>query len=187
MFHPGKWAAAYINSLEAEGASYEDGIDILGILASWVKSLPAGMPGGIFGRTAAEKAEEMIREGITEINVSTAACEITIRFLVLMIKKNTVRYIDEVIGETRKLYNKKTGVLSVSAEYALPPDEDLESRIKEAVKKQSGALEVEYSGRVNPDLIGGYRLRIGDELIDASIRLQLQKLKALLIVDGGNQ
>jgi len=182
MFHPGHWAAAYINSLEVEGASYEDGICVLGILASWVASLP----GGVFGRTAAEEVEKLIRDGAAKINVSTAAWETTLRFLVLMVAKNTVRYIDAVIGEIKKLHNKKTGVLSVSAEYALPPDGDFESRIIDTVKKQSGALKVEYSGRVNPDLIGGYRLRIGDELIDASIRSQLQQLEALLTVDGGN-
>jgi len=186
MFHPGRWAAAYIHSLEEEGASLEEGIEVLGILASWVTSLPAGRPGGIFGRTAAREAEKLIRDGAAKIDVSTSAWETTLRFFVLMMAKNTVRYIDAVIGEIKKIYNKKNGVLPVSAEYALPPGPDFESRIIDTVKKQSGALKVEYSGQLNPDLIGGYRLRIGDELIDASIRSQLRQLEALLAVDGGN-
>lgn len=190
MFHPGHWAAAYINSLEKEGGDIEDSVAILSILASWVRSLP----GEVFGKSAAEKLETLIRKGIAEMNVSPgndaslAAQEIAIRFIVFMVKKNTVRYIVPVINEIKKMQNKKNGVLCVLAEYALPPDGDFESRIKEAVKKKTGAQKIEYSGQVNADLIGGYRLRIGDTVIDASIRSQLSKLEVLLAetVDGGN-
>lgn len=45
---------------------------------------------------------------------------------------------------------------------------------------------MELTGQVKEELIGGYRLRIGDEIIDASIRSQLQKMEACL-AGGGNQ
>jgi len=192
MFHPEPWAAAYINSLEKEGARFEDGIAILGILVSWVKSLPARNLGEVSGSTAAKRMETLIRKGIAEMNVSSAydaslpALETAIRFLVLAVRKNAIRYIDQVINEIKKSLDKKNGVLTISAEYAITPDGDFESRIKEAIKKKTGANKVEYSGKLNKDLIGGYRLRIGDTVMDASIRSQLSKLEALLAVDGGH-
>ena len=192
MFHPEPWAAAYINSLEKEGARFEDGIAILGILVSWVKSLPARNLGEVSGSAAAKRMETLIRKGIAEMNVSSAydaslpALETAIRFLVLAVRKNAIRYIDQVINEIKKSLDKKNGVLTISAEYAITPDGDFESRIKEAIKKKTGANKVEYSGKLNKDLIGGYRLRIGDTVMDASIRSQLSKLEALLAVDGGH-
>jgi len=56
MFIPGHWASAFINSLETQGAEAKDGIEALGILASWVRSLP----GAVFGSSAAEKVEKQV-------------------------------------------------------------------------------------------------------------------------------
>ena len=190
MFHPGYWAAAYLNSLEKEGAGFEDSFAMLGILSSWAKSLP----GEVFGCSAAQKIETLIRRGVAEKKLSGGE-EIAVRFLILMIKKNRFRYIDTVIDEIKRSLDNKNRVLSVSAEYALPPGGDFEFRIKEAVKKQTGAHEVKYSGKTRPELIGGYRLRIGDTVIDASILSRLSKLEDQLITgadwagpaaDGGN-
>jgi len=185
MFNSGHWAAAYINSLEKAGGNVEDGITILGILASWAKSLP----GEVFGSFAAVKLEMLVRKGVSEKNgVFSPALETSLRFFVLMVKKNKLKYIDPVIREINKLFEGKNGVLPVFVEYAFPPGKEFEVRIKEALKKQTGAQKVEYSGQVNRELIGGYRLRIGDTVIDASIRSQLNKLEALLASPaiGGN-
>jgi F-type H+-transporting ATPase subunit delta len=180
MFIPGQWAAAFINSLEREGAEIEDGIETLKVLSSWINSLP-----GVSG-SGAEKLEALIRQGMKKTGNSSRAREVAVRFLVLMVKKNTIRHIDLVIDKMRKLLDKKRGVVSASVEYAMPKDAADEERIKEAIKKRTGAARVDLSGRVNPELIGGYRLRIGDEIIDASIRSQLLQMETCLAGDGGN-
>jgi len=104
-----------------------------------------------------------------------------------VVRKNIIRHIDPVIAEAKKILDRKNGIVQVSAEYAFPPGEDFEFRIMERIKKQTGAVRVDITGQVNPRLIGGYRLRIGDEIIDASVRLQLRKLETCLASgDGGN-
>jgi len=46
---------------------------------------------------------------------------------------------------------------------------------------------VELTGQINTELIGGYRLKIEDERIDASVRRQLLEMEACLAaVDGGS-
>lgn len=42
-------------------------------------------------------------------------------------------------------------------------------------RKTSGEPKIEY--KTNPDLIAGFTLRIGDELIDASVSRKLESLK----------
>jgi F-type H+-transporting ATPase subunit delta len=183
MFHPGHWAAAFINSLDREGADSGEGVEVLGVLASWIRALP----GEVFGSSPACKAERLIREGLAKSGTVSPAGEIAARFIALMIRKNAIRHIDPVIDEAKKLLNRKRGVVAVFAEYAFPAGADVESRISEIIKRKTGAAGVELVGRVRPELIGGCRLRIGDEIIDASIRSQMRRLEAHLAVAYGGR
>ena len=172
MFHPGHWAAALINSIEREGGEIEDGIEFFKALASWVKRLP----GGTSGSYAAKKMEKLIRAELTKKGVFLSpGQEAALCAFLLAVQKNAVRHIDSVTEKANALLNKKRGVIAVSVEYAVPAGED-ESRIKEEIKKRSAAARVELTEHFNAELIGGYRLRIGDEIIDASVRSQLRKL-----------
>jgi len=183
------WAEAFINTLEKDGCRIEDGIEALEVFASQVSSLR----GTVFGRSAAEKLEALLRDGMKKAGVSSPAYEAALCFIVLMVRKNAFRHVDRVIDEVNKILDKKNGIVRVVVEYAAAPGKDDssakpidEERIKEWVKKRSGAARVEMLTHNNQGLIGGYRLRIGDEIIDASVRSQLRELEACLSAsDGG--
>ena len=178
MFYPGHWAMAFVNTLERD---HEDGFETLKLLASWVTSLH----GEVFGRAAASKIEKLIREAAAGVTLS-AAQETAIRFVVLMVKKSVIRHAASVIAEIKKLLDRKNNVLAVSLESALPAGKEFEERVKEVLTKQTGAARVEITGKINPRLIGGYRLRIEDKIIDASILSQLRRMEARLsAVHGG--
>jgi len=129
--------------------------------------------------------EKLIRDGITKnggalsIGQETALCT-----FLLMVQKNAIRHIDSVIEKTRELLDKKRGVIAVTVEYAIPAGDEAKSRIKEEIKKRSAAARVDLTEQVNAGLIGGYRLRIGDEIIDASVRSQLRKLADHLAIQS---
>jgi len=207
MFSGGAWAEAFINTLETEGAKtgegiyatgiyansiYAEGIEALEIFAPCISSLR----GIAFGSAAAEKLEALFREGLKKAGVSSHAYETALRFIILMVRKNVFRHIGRVLDEAKKLLDKKNRIVRAIVEYAAAPGEDAagaksakfmdEGRIKELIKKRSGAAGVEIVTRNNPELVGGYRLRIGDEVIDASIQSQLKKLAdSLASGDGG--
>jgi len=176
MFHCGRWAEAFVNTLEKEGGDADEGLEFLKVLASWVKKLP----GDVFGSYAAKMAETLAYDAMDKAGAVSAARETAVRFIALVIKKNRIRHIDGIVKKVKSILDKKRGIIEVSAEYAFPFDDVMEARIIEELKKQTGAARVELTGKVNPGLIGGYRLRIGDEIIDASIRLQLRKLLEVL-------
>jgi F-type H+-transporting ATPase subunit delta len=182
MFNCKPWAAAFVNSLGKGDNETEDGLNTLNALASWTSSLPHA----VFGRSAAEKLEPLIREAISGAGRISSGQETAIRFFLLAAKKNKALYINSIISEIIKILNKKRGVVIASVEYAYKPEEGFANLITETIKKRTGASRVELTGQVKEELIGGYRLRIGDEIIDASIRSQLQKMEACL-AGGGNQ
>jgi len=181
MFLAGRWANAFINSIENAGGNPEEGIEDLTFLASEVKA----MRGCVFGRSAAEKLEPLIRKGLSQDGPVSVSMEIALRFLLLMISKNTFRRFDSIMREIKSALNKKRGLIPISLESAFEPDDEFKSRLTEAVKKRTGAAMVELKLCLNPALIGGYRLRIGNEIIDASVRSQLGQLLTSL-QHGGN-
>jgi len=177
MFMSKQWASAFINSIEKEGGDIDDSINIL-------KALAASLPGTVYGRAAAIKLEPLVRGAIPEVKQGQ---EIAIRFFLLMVKKNVICYVDSVIGEIKKTLDKRSGVIKVIAEYAFEPGKDFISAIKESIKKRTGAASVELTGQIKKELIGGYRLKIEDEVIDASVSRQLLEMEeCLTAVDGGS-
>jgi F-type H+-transporting ATPase subunit delta len=192
MFAGRAWAEAFINTLESEGCKIEEGIEALEIFAPLISSLR----GIAFGSSAAERMEVLLREGMKKAGVSSPAYETALRFIILMVRKNAFRRIGSVLVEAKKILDRKNRIVRIVVEYAAAPGEDAagaksakfmdEGRVKELIKKRSGAAGVEMVMRNNKELLGGYRLRIGDEIIDASVRSQLKKLAASLATgDGG--
>jgi F-type H+-transporting ATPase subunit delta len=174
MFVPRRWAAAFVN---ATGGEAGEGFVVLGILSAWIKSLP----GAVFGSYAAKRLEGLIAAGAEK----TGAGEPEIlkkcsRFVCLLVKRDLFTHIDPVLREIEKILNEQKGILPVIAESALPMDGELEAFVTGELKKRKGAAELRLEKRLNPDLIGGLRLRIGDEVIDASLRGQLQRMAAEL-------
>jgi F-type H+-transporting ATPase subunit delta len=174
MFISQRWAAAFINSM---GDQAGEGFIVLGILSAWIKELP----GAVFGSRDAKRLERLIMEGVEKTGAGKAEipgkCS---RFVCLLIKKDLFRHIDPVLREIEKILNEQKGILPVIAESAQPLDEELEALIAGDLKKRKGATEVRLEKRINPALVGGLRLRIGDEVIDASLRGQLQRMAAEL-------
>jgi len=177
MFKSKQWASAFINSIQREGGDIEDSVKM-------IKALAASLPETVCGRAAATRLEPLVRGAIPETKQGQ---EIAIRFFLLMVKKNVICHVDSVIGEIKKILDKRSGAIKVIAEYAFEPGKEFISEIEELIKKQTGAVSVELTGQINKKLIGGYRLKIEDEVIDASVSRQLLEMEACLAaVDGGS-
>ena len=52
--------------------------------------------------------------------------------------------------------------------------------IRRLVTQQTGHADVQLTEKVDPELIGGFVLRVGDNQIDDSVRTSLRKLRTSL-------
>jgi F-type H+-transporting ATPase subunit delta len=170
MFVPQRWAAAFINAM---GDKAGEGFTVLGILSAWIKELP----GAVFGSLAAKRLERLTGKEAEKIGPGEAEilrkCS---RFVCLLVKRDLFKHIDPVLREIEKILNGQRGILPVIVESALPLDGELEALITEGVKKRKGAAELRLEKRINPVFIGGIRLRMADEVIDASLCGQLRRM-----------
>ena len=179
MFSPQRWAGAFIHTM---GNDCEEAFAILKILNEWAKKLP----GDISGTANAMQAEKAVRKAAEHLGIKDSRpVEGALRFLVLIIRKGNLRYCDKIINEIDRQLDANKKTFTVILEYVFPPGKELEEQICETVKKRIGAAEVRIVKKPEPSLIGGFRLRIGDEVIDASVLSQLRKMEADLALDPG--
>jgi F-type H+-transporting ATPase subunit delta len=100
--------------------------------------------------------------------------------IALMIRRGRFHQLPQIAAEFRRLDNARQGITIATATSAAPltPDEvrELTTRLEEST---SGPVELTV--QVDPSLLGGLVVRIGDRLIDGSVRGRLERLRNQLV------
>jgi F-type H+-transporting ATPase subunit delta len=97
----------------------------------------------------------------------------------LLIERRRVGIAREILSHYDALADKASGVIRAEVITAIPVDDALEKRIRDSLGKQLGSA-VQTTVRTDPSIIGGLVIRIGDRVIDDSLRTHLQQLQAAL-------
>ena len=98
----------------------------------------------------------------------------------IITKKNRESILDAIADEFIKQYNDSQGILKATVITTTPLTEELRIQFNNIVAAATGK-KIELEERINPDLIGGYILRVNDRQIDASLRSRLNELKLQLV------
>jgi F-type H+-transporting ATPase subunit delta len=93
----------------------------------------------------------------------------------LLVRNGRLGILPEIADhfETRKAEHQGALDVYVTTAFELKPAE--ETRLAEALKKRLGR-DIRITSEQDPDLIGGFRLRAGDMVIDGSVAGQITKL-----------
>ncbi|HTT11483.1 MAG TPA: F0F1 ATP synthase subunit delta [Burkholderiaceae bacterium] len=100
-------------------------------------------------------------------------------FLRTMIDNGRLAAMPEVAQQLHALKNAADGVADCTIETAFPLDDAQVNGLVAALAKRFG-LKLNPEVKVNPDLIGGVRVAVGDHVLDTSVRSRLQAMKAAL-------
>lgn len=104
------------------------------------------------------------------------ADEYTVRFCALLAEKGRMGALGDIIAVYRDLLDVEKGVLRGELVTAVPIDESKRGAVQKQLEQQAGrALDLAYS--VDPGIIGGIILKVGDRVLDSSLRAQLSFLK----------
>lgn len=102
-------------------------------------------------------------------------------FLTIIVDKGRQREIlqilDYFIGQVKQY--KKIGVVQVTS--AVELEETQKMRIREKLLATTEFVELEIHYTVDPALIGGLVIRIGDRVVDSSIQTKLEEMKRQLM------
>jgi F-type H+-transporting ATPase subunit delta len=97
-------------------------------------------------------------------------------FFKVLIENHRVPVIFRVRREFETLYDQENSLLPVTITSAVTLDDATVKSIGDAIGKQTGQ-QVELTANVDPDVLGGLIGRVGNSILDASIRNRLENLR----------
>jgi ATP synthase F1 delta subunit len=114
------------------------------------------------------------RDGLTRM--LTDAEPLLTNFLELLIDNHRMPVIFRMRQALDRLWERENRLLPVEVTSAIALDEAAVARIGEQVGAQTGR-RIELTSTVDPEIIGGIVLRVGNAILDASIRNRLEQLR----------
>jgi len=97
-------------------------------------------------------------------------------FLGLLLENNRMPAVHRIRREYDAMWSEEHKLLPVDVTTAIELDDDVVKRIGDRVGEQTGR-KIELNAHVDPDILGGLVLRVGNSVLDASIRNRLNQLR----------
>ena len=100
-------------------------------------------------------------------------------FVDLLLRKKRLSEFTTIVDEFEALVEKALGVKRASVVSAVALDDDETRRVHEVLERYTGA-HIRLSREVEPALLGGALVRIGDRVVDRSVRSLLEAIERQL-------
>jgi len=114
------------------------------------------------------------RDGIAK-SISGADPEL-VNFLELLAEKHRMPVIFRIRRRFHELWAKAKRRLEVALTSAVELDQGVVDQVREAVERQTDRT-IDLTAEVDSDILGGLVLRVGNMVLDASLRSKLEKLR----------
>lgn len=124
--------------------------------------------------TEKEKYRLLVAAGGIEV------CELYTQFIRLVLRHKRENFLLFMTYIYIHLYREEKRIVRVQFSTAVPVGEEVKAHLQNKLKEETNST-IEFSGHVKPELIGGFRLRIGNYRIDASYATQLGDIRRRLL------
>jgi F-type H+-transporting ATPase subunit delta len=130
----------------------------------------------IAGTDDARWVEKIVRVAMKKAVVDSPGAEIACRTLVLLIRRGLFQSGRALIEEIGKALDRKNGVLIATLETVAPLPASFRKNLERSIKETAKVREIKLAEKIAPELLGGYKLRVGTRVIDASVASFLQSM-----------
>jgi F-type H+-transporting ATPase subunit delta len=103
-----------------------------------------------------------------------------VNFLKLLVEHGRFGSLRAIRRAARKVYNQLRGRMEVTVRTATPLSTPLRQAILDRLKAQLGK-DIDLKSQVDPDLLGGIVVKIGDTLYDGSLQNRLEKTRGVAL------
>jgi ATP synthase F1 delta subunit len=170
-------AAVYARSL-FEVASDQDKIDVVrDQLGEFADALSENRELQVFLFSPYFSTEEK-KDGLER--VVTDADPVILNFLKLLIEKHRMPVLFRIRAEYDALWEEENKLLPVQITSAVELDESIVSQLGDRIAEQTDR-KVDISSRVDPDILGGIVVQVGNSVLDASVRNRLEQLRRSVV------
>ena len=120
-------------------------------------------------------------EKVDGLDKAISDADPTVRnFLALLIEKHRMPALFRIRQRFEQLWQEEHKILPVHVTSAIELDESTVNNIGERIGERTGR-KVELSSAVDPEILGGIVLRVGNSVLDASIRNRLENLRKQVV------
>jgi F-type H+-transporting ATPase subunit delta len=114
---------------------------------------------------------------ILQTVVGPKVSTLTMKFIELLVKKGREKDLAEIAPAFIQQYKKYKNIFEIKLTTAVAVDEQVKQSILQKVQLETHRKQVDLQLEVNPEIIGGFVLEMGDTLLDASIARDLRDVK----------
>jgi F-type H+-transporting ATPase subunit delta len=120
------------------------------------------------------------KEAALRLAFTGRASDVFLDFLLVLNKHDRLDLLRAIAAAYRDLFDQRAGRIRVHVQSAVALPDDQQDRLRQEIRSVFQKEPV-LEARVNPDLIGGIVVRVGDWTYDTSVRTQLQRIRDQLI------
>jgi F-type H+-transporting ATPase subunit delta len=116
------------------------------------------------------------KAAVMEELLGERASELTRHIIEFVVAQGRARELDNIVESLVALAAERRDQVLAEVRSAIPLDDDLRKKLAEALSKATGKV-VEVKVVVDPSVVGGVYAKVGDQVIDATVRKRLADLK----------
>jgi len=124
-----------------------------------------------------ERFQAIVRQAIPDI------APVEMNLLRLLRRKNRLQLGPSIASYYRELHDQERGIVRATVRTAVPLEEARLRALSEQLSTETGGT-VALESEVDEAMLGGVVLRIGDRLLDGSVRSSLRRLRRQLLEEA---
>ncbi|MCY6485625.1 F0F1 ATP synthase subunit delta [Clostridium aestuarii] len=98
-------------------------------------------------------------------------------FMILLIEKDRILYMEEKINEMEKMHLKKQNIIVAHVKTVIPLDDNQRTKLIEKLKYKYSNKKILLKEEIDKELIGGAYIRIGDDVMDGTIKNKFKEIE----------
>lgn len=115
------------------------------------------------------------KQKVLEKLFSSSVCKLSMQFMLLLASKGREAILSQVAISFNELYNEHHGIISAEVVSAKPLSKSDREELMKSLS--TGGHKIKLNESVDPKVLGGLRIKMGDQLVDATIRRKLNELR----------
>ncbi|QAT38985.1 F0F1 ATP synthase subunit delta [Clostridium sp. JN-9] len=101
-------------------------------------------------------------------------------FLLILIEKDRILFLKEKLVEMEKIHLDRNNTLLAHVKTVIPLDESQKKQLISSLEKKYDK-KVILKEEIDKSVIGGVYVRVGDDVIDGTLKSKLQEMKKLML------
>jgi F-type H+-transporting ATPase subunit delta len=126
------------------------------------------------GRVTQEAKQHLIEAALGDLP------KLPLNLARLLVRKGRTGLAPEIEEYFKRLVEQREGIARVTARTAVPLSDAEQEALSQAISRQTGQRVI-LDTQVDPALLGGVVVQIGDRLVDGSVKGRLEELRERLV------